>query len=534
MTSVDNTPWDVVIVGGGSAGLSAALVLSRARRRVLVLDSGTPRNRFAPHLHGVLSRDGYAPLDLVADGQREVRAADGVIEFGTAASITRHGDFFELATDDGRLYRASRVVVASGLRDDLPAIPGLAAQWGRGVVACPYCDGYESRGKRIGVLLGSLPGVHKAHMIRAYSPDVTVFTGLSGALPEAEMQTLIAQGIRVDGRMIAAIASNGDSLVGVTFTDGSTTPLDTLFIDPLSVPRDDLLRQLEVERTETPMGSFAWTDANFQTSVPGLFAIGNVINPAALVPIAIAAGVAVAVAINGALVAEDVAAAVSRQNGSIDQPTPLATPTAAEYWENRYLTNGRSWSGNVNAALEREVSGMAPGTALDLGSGEGGDALWLGRNGWVVTAIDIAPAALAIGKAAQQPGDDVTWIAADLGAWHPPTHYDLVTACFLHSTVDLPREQILRRAAEAVAPGGTLLIVGHFGAPQWAATGGHHHEIDDLPTPDDMITALFHDNPGLALSDWTVVTNALVERPVTAPDGSASSLTDSVLTLRRG
>ncbi|MGV8896331.1 MAG: class I SAM-dependent methyltransferase [Rhodoglobus sp.] len=212
------------------------------------------------------------------------------------------------------------------------------------------------------------------------------------------------------------------------------------------------------------------------------------------------------------------------------------SPTAAEYWENRYLEGGKTWSGNVNAALQREVGGVAPGTALDLGSGEGGDALWLARNGWRVTAVDIAPAALAIGAAAQQPGDDITWVAADLGHWHPPTTYDLVTACFLHSSVDLPRDQILRRAAEAVAPGGLLLIVGHSGVPHWVdadAADHHHATAEELPTPDEVLAVLFDDNPRLSLSDWTVLTNGLIERPTVATDGSASTMVDSVLKLRR-
>lgn len=205
--------------------------------------------------------------------------------------------------------------------------------------------------------------------------------------------------------------------------------------------------------------------------------------------------------------------------------------TPAEHWQKRYLS-GRSWSGNVNAALEREVAGITPGTALDLGCGEGGDALWLARNGWRVTAVDIAPAALAIGAAAQHPGDEITWVAADLGQWHPPTSYDLVSACFLHSAVELPREQILRRAAEAVADGGLLLIVGHAGVPHWAGPE-HHHGPKDLPTPDEVLAALFDDNPRLSLDDWTVVTKALVERATVAPDGTPGTIDDSVLTLRR-
>lgn len=206
------------------------------------------------------------------------------------------------------------------------------------------------------------------------------------------------------------------------------------------------------------------------------------------------------------------------------------SPTAAEYWENRYRENGRSWSGKVNAALEREITGIAAGTALDLGCGEGGDALWLARTGWTVTAVDIAPSALAIGAASQRPDDAITWIAADLAEWQPPSTYDLVSACFLHSTVELPREAILRRAAQVVAPGGILLVVGHAGRPHWAKD--HDTEAPDLPTPDQVMDSLF-ESSALTRAEWTTITSALIERPITAADGSASTLTDSVLTLRR-
>lgn len=249
--------------------------------------------------------------------------------------------------------------------------------------------------------------------------------------------------------------------------------------------------------------------------------------------------------------------------------------SAADYWEKRYSENGQSWSGNVNAALEREIAGMPPGTALDLGSGEGGDALWLAHNGWAVTAVDIAPSALAIGAAAQLPGDDITWVAADLATWAAPTQYDLVTSCFLHSTVDLPREDILRRAATAVAPGGVLLIVGHFGQQHWitpvtdespsssqhseaqhseaqhseaqhseAQPGGHDgsehshetgagHNAFELPTPEALMASLFDHNPLLDAPEWQVVTSALTPRPVTMPDGTAGTIVDSILTIRR-
>ena len=202
------------------------------------------------------------------------------------------------------------------------------------------------------------------------------------------------------------------------------------------------------------------------------------------------------------------------------------TMSAADYWENRYR-GGRTWSGRVNAALEREVVDLTPAKALDLGCGEGGDALWLARRGWSVTAVDISPSAIALGAAEQHDGDDVTWVAADLSQWQPVSTYGLVSACFLHSEVELDRERILRRAASAVAPNGSLLIVGHSGVPHWAEHNADHR-MPHLPSPDEVIAEL-----ELVPGEWTIVTSALVERPVTAPDGSASSITDSVVRVQR-
>jgi thioredoxin reductase len=310
-TASSASSWEVVIVGGGAAGLSAALILARARRRVLVLDGGEPRNRFAPHMHGVLGRDGHSPLQLVDDGRREVRASGGVVETARVAAIARTGDGFELTTESGAVIRAGRVVVATGIRDELPDLPGLAEQWGRGVVACPYCDGHEASGRRIGVLTGSVAGLHKAQLIRAYSPTVTVFTHRIGSVPVDDSRALEARGIRLDDREIVAVTADDGVLTGVRFADGSTLGLDVLFADSRMVPLDDLLVQLGAERADTPAGPFTATDAAFRTSVPGVWAVGNVANPAALVPVASAAGVTAAVAINGELVAEDVAAALA-------------------------------------------------------------------------------------------------------------------------------------------------------------------------------------------------------------------------------
>lgn len=217
---------------------------------------------------------------------------------------------------------------------------------------------------------------------------------------------------------------------------------------------------------------------------------------------------------------------------------PITDPAA--FWEARYFStqgdNGGMWSGRVNATVEHEVSGLTPGTALDLGSGEGGDALWLAAHGWDVTAVDISATALAVGAAraaASGRTDRISWAQADLATWHPPTEFDLVTAAFLHSPVELPREDILRRAASAVAPGGRLLVVGHAAFPPGAGHDhgqNHNHDQDapPLPRPDTVLASL-------ELPDgWVVETNALVDRPVTWRDGTTLTQVDSVLRVRRG
>jgi SAM-dependent methyltransferase len=187
------------------------------------------------------------------------------------------------------------------------------------------------------------------------------------------------------------------------------------------------------------------------------------------------------------------------------------------------------WSGRVNAAVEHEVTGLTAGTALELGSGEGGDALWLAARGWTVTAVDISANALAVGAdQATRHGlaDRITWIRADLATWHPPAQYDLVTAAFLHSPVKLPRETILERAAAAVAPGGRLLVVGHAAFPP-GSEHDHGVEAPPLPTPDEVLAAL--ELP----AGWVVETNALVHRRATGRDGTDVTLVDAVLRVRR-
>jgi SAM-dependent methyltransferase len=226
---------------------------------------------------------------------------------------------------------------------------------------------------------------------------------------------------------------------------------------------------------------------------------------------------------------------------SMDENSHDGTQDPAQEWERRYAEQGHIWSGHPNAALVDVVSTMDPGRALDLGCGEGGDSVWLAEHGWVVTAVDIAPTAVARGEALGRerhiPEGTITWLVEDLDAWEPPPHYDLVSACFFQSFVDLNRTTILKRAALAVVPGGHLFLVSHAEAPPWAHGQGHEHEHDKhehghghykFLNPREELEALEIDQ--LA---WTPVISELRPRQATGPDGETATIRDSVLLIRR-
>lgn len=203
---------------------------------------------------------------------------------------------------------------------------------------------------------------------------------------------------------------------------------------------------------------------------------------------------------------------------------------AQHFWEERYASESRVWSGRANTVLVEVCGDLLPGRALDLGCGEGGDAIWLAQHGWQVTAVDIASTAIERGRAAAQAAgvadDAIEWVAQDLADWSAADDYDLVSAFFLQSPITLPREQILRRAAAAVAPGGRLLVVSHAAAPPWARElHKHHHEF---PTPAQDLAAL-----ELPTGEWDVLAAEVRQRAATGPDGRAAQLDDTVVLVRR-
>jgi thioredoxin reductase len=301
--------YDVVVIGAGAAGLSAALVLSRARRRVLVVDAGAPRNAPAAHLQGYLSRDGMPPADLLAAGRDEVVGYGGQISADHVEDVVAcPGSGFQVRLGAGGRVAARRLLVATGLRDELPDIPGLRERWARDVLHCPYCHGWEVREQRLGVVTDGGPdAVRYAQIVRQWTGDVVLFAP-PGRLTEAQRSELVARAIGIVEGDVARVLVDDDRLTGVELTDGRTVPRDALFVPPRFVPNDELLVSLGSARDDA---GWVVKDATGRTSVAGVWVAGNVANPRAQVITAAGEGSAAAIALNADLVDDDVRAAVA-------------------------------------------------------------------------------------------------------------------------------------------------------------------------------------------------------------------------------
>ncbi|MFF9016788.1 NAD(P)/FAD-dependent oxidoreductase [Streptomyces sp. NPDC014870] len=306
MDTQEPEQYDVVVVGGGAAGLSAALILGRSRRRTLVVDAGEPRNAPAAHMHGFLSRDGMSPAEFLEAGRREIAAYGVELTAGRVTAAVREGaDGFVVTVDDGRRFRARRLVVTTGLVDELPAIDGIAERWGQEVLHCPYCHGWEVRDRAFGVLAHPVFGAHQALIVSHWSPDVTLFLHTAGPLDEEQAARVAAAGIEVVEGEVAGLAVEGDRFAGVRMADGRVVERDVLFVGTRMTPRDGLLTALGAETRETPLGAFVAVDETGRTSVPGVWAAGNAIGAQEQVINAASGGYRAGVAINMELIAEE-------------------------------------------------------------------------------------------------------------------------------------------------------------------------------------------------------------------------------------
>lgn len=311
---LDGSSWDVVVVGGGAAGLSGALTLARARRAVLVLDAGEPRNAPAAGVHNLLSRDGTPPGELLAAGRAEVRRYGGAVAAARVADAVAADDGFALRLADGARLRARRLLVATGVVDELPDVPGLHDHWGGDVVHCPYCHGWEVADRPIGVLASGGHAIHMALLWSQWTAQLTLLTHDQPPPDGEDAARLAARRVAVvDGR-VAAVEGRPGRLAGVRLADGRRLALGALAVATRLTPRLAGLERLGLRPVPLGdgLGARLTVDGAGRTDVPGVWAAGNVADPMAAVAGALDQGVRAGAAINMDLIDADARVGAAR------------------------------------------------------------------------------------------------------------------------------------------------------------------------------------------------------------------------------
>ncbi len=518
---------DVAVVGGSAAGLAAALQLVRQRRSVIVVDAGEPRNAPAVHMHGYLGAEGIAPGDLTATGREEVRSYGGEVIAGRSTDVTRTEDGrFLIELVGGHSIVARRVLAATGLVDLLPAIEGLAPHWGRDVIHCPFCHGYEVRDQRIVQIVTHPVGLHPAQLFRHLTRHLTVVlhelddAGVQDTVDAVELLRAGGAEVVVDGPVRRVLTDATGRVAGVELADGRRIDADVIAVGPRFRVRAEPFASLGLLPAPhaSGLGDFLETDDMGQTAVAGVYAAGNVTDPSHQVLHAAANGSRVGAMISFSLAEEDLRAA--------------ARPSANEAdWDRRY-GGDQIWSGNPNGTMVNEVRNLSPGRALDVGAGEGGDAIWLAEQGWHVTASDISQLGLGrVSAAAGQRSVQVGTLHVDANApdAFERSGFDLVSAQYA-SIPRSPDGRALDNVIHAVAPGGTLLVVGHDLAPMRTPIDTRTHsrlfDADAFVRVDDFVAAL-DGSP-----DWDIELHERRPRPAGAASAS-HHVDDVVLRARR-
>jgi thioredoxin reductase len=293
---------DAIIIGGSFAGLSAAMYIARARRSVCVVDTGAPRNRFATHSHGFLTQDGSEPGAMLATARSQV-AAYPTARFieGEALSAAKTPEGFAVSLATGDALESTRLVLAFGISDELPTIPGLAERWGRSVLHCPYCHGYEFSGQRLGVLYVSPLSVQQAMLIAEWGPTTLYLNGASQ--PDAEsLAHLRARGVAVDPAPVIALHGDGAQLAAIELSDGRTSDVDALYLGPRTRLNSGIAQQLGCVLDEGRFGPVIRTDEAKMTTVSGVFAAGDITREAHNATWASADGVTAGTAVHRSLI----------------------------------------------------------------------------------------------------------------------------------------------------------------------------------------------------------------------------------------
>lgn len=513
---------DVAVIGGSAAGLGAALQLGRQRRSVIVVDAGEPRNAPAAHMHGYLGREGLPPSELAAIGREEVRSYGGEVIQGRVLDITRTSDgTFRVELAGGNSIVARRVLAATGLVDELPDIEGVAEHWGRDVIHCPFCHGFEVRDQRLVQIVTHPANLHAAGLFRQLTERLTLVLHGGVEVNAPELEPLRSAGVTVvDARAHRIVAGDDGRVSGVELADGTHLDADAVVVGTRFRVRAEPFASLGLALTEhfSGLGDVIETDSMGATSIPGVFAAGNVTDPSHQVLQAAAAGSWTGAVISVGLAHEDLAAS--------SRPSANATD-----WDQRY-GGDQLWSGNPNGSLVNEVDGLAAGSALDVGAGEGGDAIWLAEHGWDVTASDVSQRALdRVAAAAKDRGLAVQCFCADANSFEPfgSEMFDLVSAQYA-SIPRTPDGRGVANVLDAVAPGGTLVVVSHDLAPMRIEVDVTHQsrpfDPDAYVRVEDFVAALN------TRADWEIDVHE--SRP--RPHGAASAshhVDDIVLRARR-
>ncbi|MEN5161319.1 NAD(P)/FAD-dependent oxidoreductase [Achromobacter spanius] len=294
--------YDVIIIGGSFAGLSAAMQLARARRQVLLVDAARPRNRYATHAHGFLGQDGAAPQEIVANARAQL-ARYPTVSFldGEAIQALAQDGGFAVVMAGGEQVRGARLILATGMRDELPPLPGLQARWGQTVLHCPYCHGFEVAGEPLGVLAAHPMSVHQAMLLPDWGPTTYFTQGQFEPSPE-DARHLGARGVHMERTPVVALLGDAPALTGVVLADGREVPLRALFVASRVHMASPLAGQLGCEFDEGPLGPVIRVDDMKQTTVPGVFAAGDASTPMSNATLASASGVMAGVCAHRSLV----------------------------------------------------------------------------------------------------------------------------------------------------------------------------------------------------------------------------------------
>lgn len=296
---------DVVIIGGSSAGLSAALVLGRSVRHVVIIDDHKPCNRFSHASHGFLTRDGTPPSELIQIAYDQLERYPTVSrKTATALQIEKNAAGFEITSSDASRLQARIVLLATGLHDELPPLEGIDGLWGKSVFHCPYCDGYEVSGKAVSVYGLDETAMHLVLLLRNLTDNLTLIAADSWKLPDAQRARLTRFGITMIEKPITALEANDSQIQAVRFADGSSLRCDALFIRPKSTHRTTFAHDLGCKVSEH---NVVQVDLRGRTSVEGVYAAGDLSSPMRSVAIAVAQGAAAGFGINADLVERDFA-----------------------------------------------------------------------------------------------------------------------------------------------------------------------------------------------------------------------------------